>query len=125
MRQFIFDSWNGIMDAKHNPLKHIDSLHVRHIVLQSLAWMWCIAFSIMVGDFMIFGTSVVAHAALIAAIVLTVGTFETAKRRPQTFNFIKGYHSMGRSRGYIWTSGPNGQLVKTKLPAGDPGGEHE
>ena len=74
---------------------------------------------------MFFGTSVVAHATLIAAIVVTVGTFETAKHRPQTFNFIKGYHSMGRSRGYIWTSGPNGQLVKTKLPAGDPGGEHE
>mgnify|MGYP006058389289 CR=1 FL=1 len=125
MKQFIYDSWNGIMNANHNPLKHIDDLQVRHIVLQTLAWMWCIAFSLMIGDLMFFGTSVIAHMVLIAAIVVTVSTFETAKRRPQTFNFIKGYHSMGRSRGYIWTSGPDGQLVKTKLPAGDPGGEHE
>ena len=57
---------------------------------------------------------------LIIAIVITVATFETAKRRPQTFNFIKGYHSMGRSRGAVWINGK-----KTILPEGDPGGEHE
>ena len=113
------------MDAKHNPLRNIQDMQVRHLALQALAWMWCVAFSTMVGDFMFFGTSILAHMALIVAIVITVATFETAKRRPQPFNFIKGYHSMGRSRGYIWTSGPDGQLVKTKLPAGDPGGEHE
>ena len=125
MRQFIYDSRNGIMDAKHNPLRNIQDMQVRHLALQALAWMWCVAFSTMVGDFMFFGTSIIAHMALIVAIVITVATFETAKRRPQTFNFIKGYHSMGRSRGYIWTTGPDGQLMKTKLPAGDPGGEHE
>ena len=113
------------MNAKHNPLRNIQDLQVRHLALQALAWMWCVAFSVMVGDFMFFGTSVVAHAALIIAIVITVATFETAKRKPQSFNFIKGYHSMGRSRGYVWTTGPNGQIVKTKLPEGDPGGEHE
>jgi len=49
-----------------------------------------------------------------------VATFETAKRKPQTFNFVKGYHSMGRSRGAVWINGK-----KTILPDGDPGGEHE
>ena len=49
---------------------------------------------------MFFGTSVIAHAALIIAIVITVATFETAKRKPQSFNFVKGYHSM-YSRGAL------------------------
>ena len=120
MRQFIYDSWNGVMNAKHNPLRNIQDLQVRHLALQALAWMWCIAFSLMIGDLMIFGTSVIAHAALIIAIVITVATFETAKRKPQTFNFVKGYHSMGRSRGSVWINGK-----KTILPEGDPGGEHE
>ena len=120
MRQFIYDCWQGVMSAKHNPLKNIQDLQVRHMALQALAWMWCIAFSLMIGDLMFFGTSVIAHMVLIAAIVVTVSTFETAKRRPKSFNFVKGYHGMGRSRGAVWINGK-----KTLLPEGDPGGEHE
>ena len=63
MRQFIYDCWNGVMNAKHNPLKNIQDLQVRHMALQALAWMWCIAFSIMIGDLMFFGTSLIAHTA--------------------------------------------------------------
>ena len=120
MRQFIYDCGQCVMSAKHNPLKNIQDLQVRHMALQALAWMWCIAFSLMIGDLMFFGTSLIAHTVLIVAIVITVATFETAKRRPQSFNFIKGYHSMGRSRGAVWINGK-----KTILPEGDPGGEHE
>ena len=124
MRQFIFDSWNGVMNAQHNPLKHIPDMQVRHLVLQGLAWMWCAAFSVMIGDFIVFGWSVLAHAALIMAVVVTVATFETARHRPRAFNFIKKYHSLGRGRpsntGYYWSNGK-----KLKLPPGDPGGEHE
>ena len=119
MRQFIYDSWNGVMNAKHNPLRNIQDLQVRHLALQALAWMWCIAFSLTIGDLMFFGTSVIAHAALIIAIVITVATFETAKRRPQSFNFVKGYHSMNGHVvvGAVWINGK-----KTILPDGDPGG---
>tara|TARA_X000001036_G_scaffold240927_1_gene224720 strand:- start:590 stop:916 length:327 start_codon:yes stop_codon:yes gene_type:complete len=108
------------MNAKHNPLRNIQDMQVRHMVLQALAWMWCIAFSLMIGDLMFFGTTLIAHTVLIMAIVITVTTFQAAKRRPQSFNFIKGYHSMGRSRGAVWINGK-----KTVLPDGDPGGEHE
>ena len=125
MRQFVYDSWNGVMNAKLSPLKNIPDMTVRHMVLQALAWMWCTAFSLMIGDFMIFGTSIIAHAALIAAIVVTVATFETAKRKPRSFDFIKGYHAMGRSRGHVWSEGPDGRIKKIQLPKGDPGGEHE
>ena len=120
MRKFVYDSWTSVMDAKHNPLKHIPDMQVRHMVMQMLAFMWCVAFSVMIGDFMIFGVSVLAHMALIIAVVITVATFETAKRRPRAFDFINKYHTPSRSRGAVWINGK-----KTELPNGDPGGEHE
>ena len=54
MREFIYDSWNGVMNAKHNPLRHIQDLQVRHFVLQVLAWMWCIVFALMVSSWTVF-----------------------------------------------------------------------
>jgi len=120
MKQFIYDSWNSVMDAKHNPLRNIKDIQVRHLVLQILAWMWCIVFAAMVGSWTVWGISVVAHLLLIAGIVITVAAFETAKRSPQSFNFIKGYHSPSRSRNYMWINGE-----KFILPENDPGGEHE
>jgi hypothetical protein len=40
VREFIYNSWNGVMNADVSPLKHIKDLQVRHMVLQILAWMW-------------------------------------------------------------------------------------
>ena len=85
MRKFIVDSWNSIMDADKNPLRHIPDLSTRHMVLQVLAWMWCIIFSMWLGSIVAFGISAIAHILLLAGIVITVGTFETAKRAPQYF----------------------------------------
>ena len=52
---------------------------------------------------------------------ITVGTFEAAKRKPDLFRLrTDGYHSVSRSRQYMWV---NGQ--KVQLDARDPGGEHE
>lgn len=85
MREFIYDSWNGIMDAERNPLKHIPDTNVRHMVMQVLAWMWCITFAMLIGSWTVFAISAIAHVFLIAAIVITVATFETAKRKPQFF----------------------------------------
>ena len=85
MREFIYDSWNGVMDAERNPLKHIPDTNVRHVVMQVLAWMWCITFAMLIGSWTVFAISAVAHVFLIAAIVITVATFETAKRKPQFF----------------------------------------
>ena len=47
MREFIYDSWNGVMNADRNPLRHIPDTNTRHMVLQVLAWMWCTSFSCM------------------------------------------------------------------------------
>ena len=72
MRQFVYDSWNSVMNAEVSPLRNIPDTMVRHMVLQILAWMWCIAFSMIVGSFVVFGISMVAHVVLLAAIAITV-----------------------------------------------------
>ena len=48
MREFIFSSWNGVMDHNKNPLRHIPDLQVRHMVMQILAFMWSSVFAIMI-----------------------------------------------------------------------------
>ena len=115
MRKFVYDSWNSVMDADKNPLRHIPDLQVRHMVLQVLAWMWCVVFSLYIGSFWFMGASMLGHAVLLAAIVVTVGTFETAKRKPDFFvRFPTSTPSRPRS---IWVDGKK---------IDDPyGGEHE
>ena len=123
MRQFVYDSWNSVMDMDKNPLRHIPDLQTRHMVLQILAWMWATTFSLWVGSIYAFGISTIAHLFIIAAIVVTVGTFETAKRRPTFFlrmeHGTNGYHTPSRTR-YMWHNGK-----RIPLDKGDVGGEHE
>ena len=119
MRQFIYDSWNSVMDANRNPLRHIPDTNVRHMVLQVLAWMWCIVFSMWVGSFWIMGVSMIAHAIVLAAIVITVATFETAKHKPSFFAEFPT-STPSRSRQYMWVNGE-----KIELDPNDKGGEHE
>lgn len=120
MRGFILSSWNVIMDHNKNPLRHIDDMQTRHVIMQILAWMWCIIFSMSLGSITVFGVSAVAHTLLIGGIIITVATFETAKRKPAIFNMRPGYHSVSRARQYMWIDGK-----KVELDKNDPGGEHE
>ena len=71
MRELVVDSWNGIMNAEVNPLRHIPDLNTRHMVLQVLAWMWCIVFSMYMGSLVVMGVSMIAHALFLAAIFAT------------------------------------------------------
>ena len=118
MRQFVYDSWNSVMDAEKNPLRHIPDLQTRHMVLQILAWMWATTFALWMGSIWAFGISTIAHLFIIAAIVVTVGTFETAKRRPTFFSdFPTSTPSRARS---IYIDGK-----RIQLDPQDKGGEHE
>ena len=69
--------------------------------------------------------SMLVHTVLLGAIAITVGTFETAKRKPTTFNFMSGYRSYGRSRTYTMWRDDDGKVHKVPLDPNDPGGEHE
>ena len=94
--RMLFDIQNGrrtaliklyhlVMDSRHNPLSHIPDTNTRHLVMQVLAWMWCIVFSMWMGSIIVFGVSAAIHAILLAGIFVTVGVFETAKRKPVYF----------------------------------------
>ena len=74
-----------VMDSRLNPLSHIPDTNVRHLAMQILAWMWCIVFSMWMGSIYVFGVSAIVHAILLAGIFITVGVFETARRKPQYF----------------------------------------
>ena len=93
VRTFVVNSWNYLMDHNLNPLSNIPDLQTRHVVMQILAWMWCIIFSMSLGSITVFAYSAVAHILFIAGIVITVGTFETARRAPQYFG------GLGRGNG--------------------------
>jgi len=85
--------YNLIMNCELNPLSNIPDINTRHMIMQILAWMWCIIFSMSIGSVIVFGISLFIHAVILAGIFITVGTFETAKRRPQYFG------GLGRGNG--------------------------
>ena len=92
MREFIYNSWNVVMDHEKNPLCNIPDFSTRHMIMQVLAWMWCIVFAIIVGSMWAGVISMMLHALLLAAVAVTVATFETAKRKPNVFG---GYNGRG------------------------------
>jgi hypothetical protein len=90
MRDFVLDSWNSVMDYEKNPLSNIPSLPVRHMIMQVLAWMWVIAFTIATGTWAYAGINAAVHTVLITAIVVTVAVFESAKRKTRVFGAYSG-----------------------------------
>ena len=85
--------YNLVMDSRHNPLSNIPDTTTRHLVMQMLAWMWCIVFSMWMGSIVVFGVSASVHAILLAGVFVTVGVFESAKRHPVH------YGGLGRANG--------------------------
>ena len=119
MQKIIYDTWNLVMNHNNNPLKNIPDTNVRHMIMQILAWMWCIAFSSYFSSMWIFGVTAIAHIIILAAIAVTVATFETARRKPDFFLRNDGYHTTSRSR-YIYYNGK-----RYERDPQDMGGEHE
>jgi len=99
MNKFIFNSWNGVMNHNLNPLKNIPDLNTRHMIMQVLAWMWCVIFSLWVGNLYIFGASALIHSILLMGIVITVTTFEKVKKNPNYFDNWYKKPGFGRAFG--------------------------
>ena len=116
--RYIYDSWESIMNHDRNPLKNIPDTNTRHMIMQVLAWMWCIAFSSYFSSMWIFGITAIAHIIILAAIAVTVATFEMAKSNP-IFLMNKLYHTPSRARA-IYIKGK-----RYELDPRDVGGEHE
>jgi hypothetical protein len=85
MIKFIHDSWNVVMDHEKNPLSSIPDFATRHMIMQVLAWMWCIVFGIIIGSMWAGVFSMLLHTLLLGAVAITVATFEVAKRKPNGF----------------------------------------
>lgn len=77
--------YNSIMRRKYNPLSNIPNVATGHLVMQLLAWMWCIIFSMWMGSVYVFGVTAIAHALIIAGIFITATTFYAAKVSPSLF----------------------------------------
>ena len=115
MRELIYNTWNSVMDSSINPLSNIPDLETRHMVMQVLAWMWCIIFSMWCSSITVFGISTLAHTLLIAGIAITVGTFKLAENRPTFFIRKDGHHSTSRSRQNMWVNGKRLYLTQMML----------
>ena len=116
VKKTIIDNWNFIMNHNKNPLKNIPDTNTRHMIMQILAWMWCIVFSMYFSSMWIFGITTIAHIFILGAIAITVATFETAKRKPSIFG---GYYTPSRSRAIYYEG------KRIELDPNDKGGEHE
>ena len=60
MKNLFMQIYSGVMDADWNPLRKIPDLALRHLIMQVLAWMWCIIFSLYFGSFLVFGVTAAA-----------------------------------------------------------------
>ena len=94
MQLTIYYLMNIVMNNNKNPLKNIPDTQVRHIIMQVLAWMWSLVFSMCFIILWIFGITTISYTMLLAAIVFTVLTFEIAKRKPRIFS---SYYTSCRS----------------------------
>lgn len=84
-KTLVVTAWNFIFDHNVSPLRHIPDVGVRHYVLQALALMWAVSFSVAIGSYTFLAASILGHAVLIAAAAITVATFTVAAKRPKLF----------------------------------------
>ncbi len=94
-RTRIVYAWNFLFDHEVSPLRNIPDVAIRHYILQILAMMWAVSFSIAVGSYTVLAWSVLGHSVLIAAAAITVATYTMAATRPGLFVRVSGRRSNG------------------------------
>lgn len=80
MQRFIVNCWNAVMDSQHNPLRHLP-LQAQHYLMQVLAWMWSMVFSLGFLSIFHFGYLWLAHLLLLGGAAMTVAVFREAEQR--------------------------------------------
>ena len=61
MKEWTVEFWNSVMDHQKNPLSNIPDFATRHMIMQVLAWMWCIVFGIIVSSMWAGVISMILH----------------------------------------------------------------
>ena len=85
MQRFIVESYNVVMDSRKNPLRHLD-LASQHYVMQVLAWMWSMVFSLAFLSVLHFHYVWGAHVLIFGGICFTVGVFRRAEKKQLQVN---------------------------------------
>ncbi|MBB3048215.1 hypothetical protein FHR99_002489 [Litorivivens lipolytica] len=78
-KKFLVESYEVVMDSSKNPLRHLD-LASQHYIMQALAWMWSMVFSLSFLSIFYFHYVWGAHLLVLGGICLTVGIFRRAER---------------------------------------------
>ena len=87
MKNFILNSWNGVMGNRHNPLKHLD-LASHHFIKQVLGCTWSLVVSLSFLSIFQFGVTWVPHLLFIGGLALTVATLKEAEKRQQARELV-------------------------------------
>ena len=95
MRSLVVFSWNYLFNHNVNPLRHIQDIPTRHMILQILGWMWAASFAIAIGSYTFLAISLVGHIVLIAAAAITVATYTVAEKKPVVFARVSGRRADG------------------------------
>jgi hypothetical protein len=80
MRKFIVEHYDLIMDSRKNPLNQMD-LASQHYIMQVLAWMWSMVFSLSFVSIFYFHFVWGAHVLMLGGICFTVGIFRRAEQK--------------------------------------------
>jgi hypothetical protein len=78
MKNQIVSTWKLVMDHQYNPLKYM-KLQQRHLVMQMLAWMWSMIFSLSFMSIYVFGYVWIGHVLVIGGVFITFAIFERAR----------------------------------------------
>jgi hypothetical protein len=95
MRKFVVFVWKYVFDHEVSPLRHIQDIPTRHLILQILGWMWAASFAIAIGSYTFLAISLVGHMVLISAAAITVATYTAAEKRPSLFKRASGRRADG------------------------------
>lgn len=100
MKNFLISCWHSVMDSRYNPLKDAN-LASQYYVMQVLAWMWTMIFSVSFLSIFQFGILWIAHLLIISGIFLTMGAFEHTKKT-QALASSDGVERFGQSTKCVW-----------------------
>ncbi len=96
MKELIVDSWNLVMDSRHNPLRHLD-LPTQHYFMQVLGWMWSMVFSLAFLSIFQFGFVWLGHLLVIGGVAMTVAVFRAAEAEHEaSLKAVKDYSNSSR-----------------------------
>ena len=101
MKTAILNAWQLVMDNRHNPLRHMDTAS-QHVIMQALAWMWSMIFSLAFLSIFHFGVVWGAHLLLIGGICFTVATFKEADRHALPDSGVELRPILGRASRCPW-----------------------